>query len=109
MASWVFSLNANRMVVIHSQKWCLSLYRIREWFGKVTDKFVSRKIFQKSSVYLHFLSPVIYVFPRLLRPAHRFSGLFLDPLPAKRKWLIFNRVGRTLRRLPACAARMFFL
>ena len=68
MASWVFSLNANRMVVIHSQKWCLSLYRIREWFGKVTDKFVSRKIFQKFSVYLHFLSPVIYVFPRLLRP-----------------------------------------
>lgn len=68
MALWVFSLNANRMVVIHSQKWCLSLYRIREWFGKVTDKFVSRKIFQKFSVYLHFLSPVIYVFPRLLRP-----------------------------------------
>lgn len=68
MASWVFSLNANRMVVIHSQKWCLSLYRIQEWFGKVTDKFVSRKIFQKFSVYLHFLSPVIYVFPRLLRP-----------------------------------------
>lgn len=68
MASWVFSLNANRMVVIHSQKWCLSLYRIRKWFGKVTDKFVSRKIFQKFSVYLHFLSPVICVFPRLLRP-----------------------------------------
>lgn len=68
MASWVFSLNANRMVVIHSQKWCLSLYRIREWFGKVTDKFVSRKIFRKFSVYLHFLSPVIYVFPRLLHP-----------------------------------------
>lgn len=68
MALWVFSLNANRMVVIHSQKWCLSLYRIREWFGKVTDKFVSRKIFQKFSVYLHFLSPVIYVFPRLLHP-----------------------------------------
>lgn len=68
MASWVFSLNANRMVVIHSQKWCLSLYRIREWFGKVTDKFVSRKIFQKFSVYLHFLSPLLCVFPRLLRP-----------------------------------------
>lgn len=68
MASWVFSLNANRMVVIHSQKWCLSLYRIREWFGKVTDKFVSRKIFQKFSVYLHFRSPVLCVFPRLLHP-----------------------------------------
>lgn len=68
MASWVFSLNANRMVVIHSQKWCLSLYRIREWFGKVTDKFVSRKIFQKFSVYLHFCSPVLCVFPRLLHP-----------------------------------------
>lgn len=68
MESWVFSLNANRTVVVHSQKWCLSLYRIREWFGKVTDKFVGRKIFQKFSVYLHFLSPVIRVFPRLLRP-----------------------------------------
>ena len=68
MASWVFSLNANRMVVIHSQKWCLSLYRIREWFGKVTDKFVGRKIFQKFSVYLHFLSPLLCVFPRLLHP-----------------------------------------
>ena len=77
MASWVFSLNANRMVVIHSQKWCLSLYRIREWFGKVTDKFVSRKIFQKFSVYLHFRSPLLCVFSRL-------------------------------RRVPACAARMFF-
>lgn len=76
MASWVFSLNANRMVVIHSQKWCLSLYRIREWFGKVTDKFVSRKIFQKFSVYLHFRSPVIYVFPRLLRPRLRYTDVF---------------------------------
>lgn len=68
MASWVFSLNANRMVVIHSQKWCLSLYRIREWFGKVTDKFVSRKIFQKFSVYLHFSLPALMRFPSSLAP-----------------------------------------
>lgn len=67
MESWVFSLNANRTVVVHSQKWCLSLYRIREWFGKVTDKFVGRKIFQKFSVYLYFLFSAICVHLRLLR------------------------------------------
>jgi len=88
MESWVFSLNANRTVVVHSQKWCLSLYRIREWFGKVTDKFVSRKIFQKFSVYLHFLSPVIRVFPRLLRPR---SPLF-----------------RTFPQSFACQAQVFY-
>lgn len=68
MESWVFSLNANRTVVVHSQKWCLSLYRIREWFGKVTDKFVSRKIFQKFSVYLHFFLPGHTRFPTPLAP-----------------------------------------
>lgn len=73
MESWVFSLNANRTVVVHSQKWCLSLYRIREWFGKVTDKFVGRKIFQKFSVYLYFLFPAICVHLRL---SHARSPLF---------------------------------
>lgn len=108
MASWVFSLNANRMVVIHSQKWCLSLYRIREWFGKVTDKFVSRKIFQKF-LYIYIFSPRSYAFSHAsCAPAHRFSGLFLGPLSTMHKCLIFNRVGRTLRRVPACAIRKFF-
>ena len=68
MESWVFLLYANRAILVHSQKWCLSLYRIREWFGKVTDKFVGRKIFQKFSVYLYFLFPAICVHLRLLRP-----------------------------------------
>lgn len=54
MESWVFLLYANRAILVHSQKWCLSLYRIRVLFGKVTDKFVGRKIFQKIFVCLYF-------------------------------------------------------
>ena len=106
MESWVFSLNANRTVVVHSQKWCLSLYRIREWFGKVTDKFVGRKIFQKFSVYLYFLFRQ-YAFTYASRtPAHRFLELFLSSFPVVRNRLIYNGVGRTLCRVPACAGRI---
>ena len=111
MESWVFSLNANRTVVVHSQKWCLSLYRIREWFGKVTDKFVCRKIFQKIFVCLYFPFGVKFALVRRWRaPVISFGTFFYDPLFAAHNRLISSGVAAYVSPLyPLCRAYVLLL
>lgn len=80
MESWVFLLYANRTILVHSQKWCLSLYRIRVLFGKVTDKFVGRKIFQKIFVCLYFPFGAKFALVRRWRAPASLLRFLLRPL-----------------------------